>query len=363
MPPRVRALARSKQAQEDQKVALATRDGNVVLATLSADSPDVSLRDNPELWRLLRNGCVVGMVQLQGESGPVPLVNLAALGASYEPSTERAQLTGMWDFKWPRGATIKVRIDKPETEGLTSDQREASVALARTLAQQWLPHVDKQKNPGELTFEFVEGGDDYDVLVNLDPLENNLPVSDLGTYSQRRPLGDPTMYVGRPLGIKEVENGAALTPAEFFVSDAFKHIVSHEFGHALGLPHLHQHPAWGGAAFKPDVNGFSLQSAIKERMGISVDAEFISEHLRSAWPGDARAYSDWPDVSHTLQDGKIIPKALVPYADESVMMGMPVRGLLQGDGEPRLNYKVGPRPYDREWLAELYKPGAQQRHR
>jgi hypothetical protein len=88
---------------------------------------------------------------------------------------------------------------------------------------QWAPHVN-------LKFEFIELDDndelyEGDIRILLSHLKNGAGSSELGTDALKTPKHSPTMVVGID-----------------YESPLFATIVMHEFGHALGVEHEHQHP-------------------------------------------------------------------------------------------------------------------------
>lgn len=342
---------------------IATEDGRLLLANLKT-LPEVNVKENAAAWHLLRSGSVVGMVPLGGDETLIPIINLAAFATPSTLSLPPA-FAGTLDFKWPRGSVIRIRIDEPNENGTTAtnwagaalqldpSSKAVAVQTVKRLAQLWLTSAEIPE--GNLRVAFVESTeDDYDVLINLDPLAKRqsvpaggeavlAPESALGTYAQRSPLGTPTSYCGHPEGLKD-EDGNEITPGDYYSSKAFTHIVLHELGHVFGLPHLHQHPAAPGsivqAAIKPQ-----LEAIILDKLGLSVEPGRLAADLLK-WPGDAKEFADWPDLGGQAP-GK--------FAGESIMMGHAVRGILEGDdGDPRLEYRSEPGSKDIEWLRLLY---------
>ncbi len=293
------------------RLLLATESGVVLdvrvneLKNTASVSP-VDLRKNAEVWRLLRNGCVVGHTELNGETETQPLINLASFAKTEQPTTPpvSADAAGTWDFKWPAGKRLKVIVRPPGDGSAPSAGAEAAVRLVKELAQSWL--VDTN-----LTLQFVDESDlDYDILVDMNPLPRTLvggrtrddqrisyPLSDLGSYAGRRRLGQATMYIGCAEGLKD-EQRVAFNPEadDYFKSSVFKNMVLHEFGHAFGLPHLHQHPAWSQKQIFQSAT--DIARVVLSQLGVVMNEDFINEHFLLPWPGDPTKYSDWPDVTN-----------------------------------------------------------------
>jgi hypothetical protein len=335
---------------------LATPDGSVLEVTAEAPPKPWTqdqLKSNPEVWRLLRNGCVVGMVPIAGQPNTLtPLINVATFLPPLPDTVVPGDIQGTWDFKWPRGSTIKLRIDPPDESGKTAkgwrtqkaqlDQgrKDGAVAKVKELAELWL---SGSENPGNFSLVFVDSpSTDYDVLINLDPLaasgKISAPQSALGTYARRTPLNKPTSYCGHPEGLKQAD--------DYYTSAAFTHIVLHELGHVFGLPHLHQHPGWPGPIIQPDRND-NLGALIRRHVGLIVDEKTLDADMREPWPGKADEYADWLPLGLNVPPGAL--------AGQSIMMGHPIRGVLEGDNvEPHLSFFPEPGPKDYEWLQYLY---------
>lgn len=367
------------------RVLLASAQGEIFDVTLTADggaNPTATaqllgpaqLRNNPELWRMLRNGCVVGHASLSGEPVLVPLVNLASF-AQPEPVSagegevplENSQHAGTFDFKWQANRVIRVALLPPTlsaAEGINAQVAGKALTLVKELAETWTLGTSLKFDFLEVTREGDQGPpripSDYDLLVDLDPLPRTLPalfhqrkeirgeitisftMSELGTYATRRPLNEPTMYIGLPRGLKNGNGNAFGTSREYFESDAFKYVILHEFGHALGLPHLHQHPDLKqNAVFKPPQE---VRNLIAQHLGLEMDVKFIMEHLMLSWPG-SKEYSDFVPVT-----GKS-PETL---ASESVMMGLPIQAILRGVNTTQLKFHDKLGTLDRQWILQMY---------
>jgi hypothetical protein len=342
-------------------VVLATSFGEALLVKVTGTSATVQqleLKKNPELWQLLRNGCIAGHSKVYAPDGSdevAALLNLASIDkppASATAPIQSSDATGTLDFKWPAGKRVRVAIKPLATH---PDQSELAIRTFRELAQQWVAETS-------LALEFTEyqlsdpSLMDYDILVDIDPLPRpiagdrsrdahsiELPMSDLGSYALRRKLHQATLYVGKPPGFKDAA-GNQIADDAYYASDAFKHIVLHEFGHALGLPHLHQHPEWPDTLF---VTVPEFIQRINQKMGVTATEEFVKEHFLLPWPGHPERFSEWPDIEYATES----PLAV---AAESVMMGLPALCIFRDAEMAPVVYRGTLGTIDRDWIKKLY---------
>ena len=115
---------------------------------------------------------------------------------------------------WKPGRTLKIAIPR---------YSEALFDAVKAAASEWLPYVN-------LKFEFVELDDndelyEGDIRVNLTPHSNGTGSSRVGTDALLALAHHTTMELGTD-----------------HTSPRFMYAAIHEFGHALGLEHEHQHP-------------------------------------------------------------------------------------------------------------------------
>lgn len=274
----------------------------------------------------------------------------ALRAAADEDHSREHEISGTWDFKWPLGSELRVAFQKPPEEMQISanDFRDA-VRHVVGYARRWqLPpqlQLTFLSDPSQflepplgeknsLTDQHRSAFDSataqrvkYDILVSMQDLPLRrvdpfrafgqeiddvlFPVSELGSYARRTDYGAPTMYIGR--------FGHVLQ--EKFLSYYAKHplaqhVTVHEFGHALGIPHMHQHPD----LILPEEHGKEIpserakykqldqarsefyrpasevQAVIQSALGIQVTPEIVSDHLVEVFRGN-KAFSDWVTLS------------------------------------------------------------------
>jgi hypothetical protein len=249
-------------------------------------------------------------------------------------SSPRFEIAGTWDFKWPLGTTIRVAFQElPPEMGVSSTDFLRAKEQVIALAQRWtLPEAsgisfdfDLDTLPPPLGYRnsltdqhrspFLKetpAANPYDVLVSLQDLpvqridpfrgagaeseEVIFPISELGSYARRSDYGAPTIFVGR-FGTR-----LQLGFTDYFKADMSEHVVVHEFGHVLGLPHLHQHPGLLELEERPIFykDSFDVMKLMQRDLGIDVTKAIVSGHLIDAWRGSPK-YSDWVELSDTVK--------------------------------------------------------------
>jgi hypothetical protein len=109
---------------------------------------------------------------------------------------------------WKPGRTLKIAM---------YDEDQKTIDKIKSIASKWIEHAN-------LKFEFVSGAVG-DIRIKIAQTQDGNSYSFLGTDALTRPPEVHTMEIGPALE-----------------DDEFETTVLHEFGHALGLDHEHQHP-------------------------------------------------------------------------------------------------------------------------
>ncbi|MBV6822458.1 M12 family metallopeptidase [Pseudomonas sp. PD9R] len=148
--------------------------------------------------------------------------NASYQAATHENPTNAANLSagrkkrsiGEHTKYWKAGRTLTIAIARFDDDAYTA---------VKNAINHWSRHVN-------LKFEFMELSDndelyEGDIRIDLSPYYNSLASSAIGTDALLTPSHKPTMFVGTN-----------------YTWSGYEALVMHEFGHALGLEHEHQHP-------------------------------------------------------------------------------------------------------------------------
>ncbi|MGF6287833.1 M12 family metallopeptidase [Pseudomonas silensiensis] len=211
--------------------------------------------------------------------------------ASKGGGTRRKRSLINYSKLWANGRTLKIAfIDGPD------NARKQKIINA---AKQWLPHIN-------LTFDFVEGLEG-DIRIAT---KNNDNSSMLGTDALLIHPDWPTMN----LGVKPEH-------------EDFDVIVTHEFGHALGAMHEHQHPEANIPWDKPKVYAFYQNREMNPLTKEQVDRNLFQ-------PFDT------------------IEAIYTPYDRKSIMHHPVANTLTLGDWEIPINRKISKK--DKRLMKLLY---------
>ena len=145
-------------------------------------------------------------------------ITISPVTPSQQPLGEQSQLTeppltrnkrgvASPDKTWPQHSVLKISL-----LNMTAEQKQ----VTKENINKWAPHTN-------LFFKFTDKPDG-DIRITADN-KTKAAWSRVGTDAQRVPVPEPTMSIG-----------FARSPASVAAT------IQHEFGHALGLKHEHQHP-------------------------------------------------------------------------------------------------------------------------
>lgn len=154
------------------------------------------------------------------------LVN-ADLFEGSDTLSQKAVLTRR--YKWRNGSTIRIKF----LNGNTFLQNKV-----KQYASEWL-------NYANLKFEYVSSNQDADIKIAFEWKGDDGSWSTLGNYCRYISQDEPSMNFGW------FNNS---TPEK-----EFSRVIIHEFGHALGLEHEHQHPLNNIQWNKPVVYAYYAQ--------------------------------------------------------------------------------------------------------
>ena len=218
-------------------------------------------------------------------------VNENPANANASSSTRRKRSLINYSKLWANGRTLKIAfIDGPD------DAHKQKIIDA---ASQWLPYIN-------LNFDFVDGLEG-DIRIAT---KNNVNSSMLGTDALLIHPAWQTM----DLGVKPED-------ADFDV------IVTHEFGHALGAMHEHQHPEANIPWDKPKVYAFYQNREMNPLTKEQVDRNLFQPF-------------DTIDAIYT------------PYDRKSIMHHPVANTLTLGDWEIPINRKISKK--DKRLMKLLY---------
>ncbi|HEX5655995.1 MAG TPA: hypothetical protein VFX59_02320 [Polyangiales bacterium] len=382
-------LAALKPGEDPWKLLLATPEGGVREFWLKADKKledrgFLTLLPEPEIWRSLRNGTVIGKNKLRGDEDAI-LLNVCSLKGDRDLSefAQASKISGTLDFKWTPGQKLQVAF-QAETglPGLEVARRRIEAAFdawtaATSLRVTFWPQ-DAQAFPTPGARGDTAAMPYYDILINLDTLPQfipatasdparfvDFPVSEHGTYALRRRLGAPSLFLG---WLPDFKPDAATEPfvssEHYFGSDVFLHFALHEIGHALGLPHLNQAPHARLSKLGALVNTQEVHDFFRQNHGVQIAHTFIVEELLREWPyAEDDRFNEWPAALSTIQFLKvngIADGTVESVLKDSIMVSFPALAALsrKSPNEPlnpaAIKYRTAPTAVDLAWIKQLY---------
>lgn len=331
-----------------------------------------------------------------------------------ESPHKEVEIAGTWDFKWPLRSKIRIAFQlgpKADVGERAIEDRDylEGIRIVTSYIDEW-KHVLQQHEiqlelqVQETHFEAPLGvtnsatdqyrspflpedpiAKPYDVLISLrdlpipvvDPLasfgamteEIIFPSAELGAYNRRADFGTPSVYLGR-FG-RFVEDYPSLS--KYLDTRLGKHIVMHELGHVLGLPHIDQSPLlplrfatelgpkeiWLNRSrnehYKP---ARAIRDVIEQELGVEPSLRLIQAHLIDPWPGNL-SFSDWL-LFNRLEAEAYLQTRVLPS-----IMAFPFHSrIVNGGGpEPSVDWyrghaegKDGPQEIDILHLRYMYDP-------
>lgn len=193
---------------------------------------------------------------------------------------------------WPNGSTLRIAfID----DGLAADHKQKLIDVI----SEWQPYVNLQ-------FEFIDGREGQpdhgkgDIRITT---ESSMNYALIGTAAKANDPWDPTMVLG-------------IDPAD----PKFASTVLHEFGHALGAEHEHQHPEADIPWDLPKVYDFyASKGHSKETVDESVLGK-LSAETTLMLPYDRDSIMHYPiDNALTLGDWEVGHNATLSEKDKAFM--------------------------------------------
>ncbi|KAA8711167.1 hypothetical protein ALQ64_00770 [Pseudomonas cannabina] len=199
-------------------------------------------------------------------------------GYETDESTRKPRMLVAFTKYWARGRTLKILFPKDPPAALKDPVIEA--------AKKWLAHIN-------LKFEFVTQGIS-DIRIGFN---EHLNWSAIGTDALLARQDEPTME----FNINEIYTTDLKPSAEL------TRIVLHEFGHALGAVHEHQHPQANIPWNEPLLRSLLAQTGLTDE---EVNRNFLdryeaADYHYSAYDRDSVMHFDIPN-GLTLGDFEII---------------------------------------------------------
>ncbi|KTB90745.1 zinc-dependent metalloprotease [Pseudomonas syringae pv. syringae PD2774] len=226
-------------------------------------------------------------------NAPITPAYQSETGADTSQSGRQARLLVSFSKYWARGRTLKVLFLKNPPASLTAPIVEA--------ARKWLPHIN-------LKFEFVtDGASDIRIGFN-----EHLNWSAIGTDTLLAGPDEATME----FNLKE------LYTADLKPMPELTRIVLHEFGHALGAVHEHQHPQANIPWNEPLLRSLLSQTGLSDE---EINTNFFDRYEaadfhHSAYDRDSVMHFDIPN-GLTLGDFEIINVGKTLSSNDIAVMG------------------------------------------
>jgi Astacin (Peptidase family M12A) len=187
------------------------------------------------------------------------------------PGSRRKRAVGHFSMFWANGRTLKIGFTD---DTLAEDHKQAIIEAIN----QWQPYVN-------LTFEFIDGREGQpgygkgDIRITTRSDQNYTLI---GTDAKANDPWNPTMVLGAKLS-----------------DPKFQSIVMHEFGHALGAEHEHQHP-------EADIP-WDVPKVYEHYAASGVEADLVDEVVLSKFEKNTTTYTayDKHSIMHYPVPNKI----------------------------------------------------------
>jgi hypothetical protein len=200
------------------------------------------------------------------------------LTEGYETQGREPRIVTSFTKYWARGRTLRIRFIEPTPPFLQQ--------LFFDTACKWLPHVN-------LKFKLQTAGD-AEIRISLNQTSHWTAVGTdhlLGFNHQHAPtMGfDLKRLIDTQKLVQQQGRSMALFDIRQYLSPDFERIVLHEFGHALGAEHEHQHPQANIPWNEPEV--------LKEYAGSGHSEEYVRRNILDRYEAADFSYSGYDPQS------------------------------------------------------------------
>ncbi|AZE93397.1 hypothetical protein C4J95_1271 [Pseudomonas orientalis] len=214
--------------------------------------------------------------------------NMAPAHATHAPLSRTKRGVAAPDRLWPQHSVLTISL-----LNMTKEQKD----VIKHNINKWAPHTN-------LYFKFTDRPNGDIRIVAKNDTDNAWSM--IGTAAKKIPLSEPTMSIG----FKRTPTDLAAT-------------IQHEFGHALGLRHEHQHPDRTLDLNKPNIHQEYESQGL---FAYNADEEVIQTPPRiqvKASPYDQKSIMHYGFKASDLQSGPPIPRPTqISGEDEHFMQSL-----------------------------------------